>query len=709
MKRLVTLSLFCCIVILSCSNSTGPDKTDPGDNNGGETKDTVTQTIGTSGGTIDNNDIVIDIPAGTFNDDVEIELQRIDNDDFADEGLTDTFTLTGLPEKFSQPLEIRLKYTGEVDGGIYLALGMDVLAKSIQEVTTSYDMIPADYADGYISAVIQPTGSSGFARRTGHADDNSGTVTVKAVKEFSSHVTSQGHFSITYPTATVTSSSVEKLGTYLEEAYSTYLGMGFSYDARTSWPVSVTVKTLKSTTFGYHAASKLGINHSFLEFNTLKMNDSDELRRTAGHEFFHLVQELYDPRYVTSRILFNGPQLWLEEACAVWSEEKFTDSQNYVSVIRQGHEMSPFNGMKPQDGAKEDYHGYGLSAMIKYLTGRYSESILEKMFTDIKAGKDPVEAVINGTETPAKWWQEFIWRYTIGEIYGVEQAQILAEKSGMYSIATDADTLHTFTGSYVDLSARMYMIRLDNGSFDDGAKLKLSVDGTNSGISVVRFRLNPATMEHLASGASTVEVDKLKDMKASGWHLLAIVTNHRHVKPYTGTSTINLEVKVDSPKAPVFNFNQFSFSSYLYGRIVNSDGTTSEGLRNPNYSYMESGTLTGSQFTSTFTIDSEHAPSSGKITCTFDKFFTKITSITFEATTLNTSLQTTYTLEFEGVDFEYSRNNQGWREYKISGNQLTSPKLTSFHFREEKGDWWRDMTELLPEDKHNITFGFKEE
>ena len=112
MKRLVTLSLFCCIVILSCSNSTGPDKTDPGDNNGGETKDTVTQTIGTSGGTIDNNDIVIDIPAGTFSDDVEIELQRIDNDDFADEGLTDTFTLTGLPEKFSQPLEIRLKYTG---------------------------------------------------------------------------------------------------------------------------------------------------------------------------------------------------------------------------------------------------------------------------------------------------------------------------------------------------------------------------------------------------------------------------------------------------------------------------------------------------------------------------------------------------------------------------------------------------------------------
>lgn len=709
MKRLATLFIVCCIVILSCSNSTGPDKTDPGDNNDGETKDSVTQTIGTSGGTIDNNDIVIDIPAGTFSDDVEILLQRIDNDDFDDDGLTDTFTLTGIPEEFSQPLEVRLKYSGDVEGDIHLALGMDALVKSVQEIATSYDMIPADYADGYISAVIQPTGYTGYIRRAKRADDNTGTVTVKAVNGYAPHVTSQGHFTIKYPPATVSQSSVEKLGTYLEEAYSTYLGMGFSYSARTSWPVSVTVKQLKSSTFGYYVTSKLGLNHCFMEFNTLKMNDSDELRRTAGHEFFHLVQELYDPRYVTSRVLFNGPQLWLEEACAAWSEEKFTDDQNYISTIRKGHEMAPFTGMKPRDGAKEDYHGYGMSGMIKYLTGRYSESILEKMFTDIKASKDPVEAVINNTASPDKWWQEFIRRYAMGEIYGVEQAQILAEKSGMYRIATDTDTLHTFTDSYVDLSARMYMIRLDNSNFDDGAKVKLSVDSSNSGISVLRYRLNPATMEHLESGSSSVEIGNLKDMHSNGWHLLAIVTNHRHVKPYTGTSTINLEVKVDSPKAPEFNFNRFSFSSFLYGRIVNSDGTTSEDLRNPNYSYMESGTLTGNQFTSTFTIDSEHAPSSGKITCTFDKFFTKITSITFEVSTLNTSLQTTYTLEFEGVDFEYSRTNQGWREYKIKGDELTSPKLTSFHFRAEKDDWWRDMTELLPEDKHYIIIGFKEE
>ena len=118
MRYFATLVSICGLITLSCSDSTGPGDKEPGDTTGGETKDKVQQTVGIAGGIIDNNDIVIDIPAGSFAGSADIVLELIESDEFPDEGLTETYELSGIPLEFSEAFEIRLKYDGTDTGDI---------------------------------------------------------------------------------------------------------------------------------------------------------------------------------------------------------------------------------------------------------------------------------------------------------------------------------------------------------------------------------------------------------------------------------------------------------------------------------------------------------------------------------------------------------------------------------------------------------------
>ena len=88
------------------------------------------------------------------------------------------------------------------------------------------------------------------------------------------------------------------MGRFLEEAYDLFgsQSMGFTYAARTRWPVRVTVRDLAEGDCGHFCSSIWGENFAFLEFQTHSLGESSKLRRIAGHEFFHLVQFLYDPR-----------------------------------------------------------------------------------------------------------------------------------------------------------------------------------------------------------------------------------------------------------------------------------------------------------------------------------------------------------------------------------------------------------------------------
>ena len=59
------------------------------------------------------------------------------------------------------------------------------------------------------------------------------------------------------------------------------------------WPVDVTIKrldTAKSSVYGYSINSMWGNNYGYMQFNFDKIDETENMKVTAGHEFFHLVQ-----------------------------------------------------------------------------------------------------------------------------------------------------------------------------------------------------------------------------------------------------------------------------------------------------------------------------------------------------------------------------------------------------------------------------------
>jgi len=64
---------------------------------------------------------------------------------------------------------------------------------------------------------------------------------------------------------------------------------------------------------------------------------------TCAHEFMHAVQYWYDNRNAFSKAKLKSPNLWLDEAVAVWVEEQFADP-GYISAARKEMNMNQSRG-----------------------------------------------------------------------------------------------------------------------------------------------------------------------------------------------------------------------------------------------------------------------------------------------------------------------------------------------------------------------------
>ena len=342
-----------CIFLLyiSCSDSTGPGDTGDGDI-------IASENIGAGGGTLSTDVIELSIPAGAISSESSVAITTAPERPFEEDAISETYVIAGLPTSCTRELTVSIPYTGDLVENSYIAVGMNTWVSSLGDMITTYSLLPALVEDGMLVAELPATGLIP-AKSAKKSADESVSLSVTAVTGYAPHVTTGGHFKIEYASRWTSLSSVQELGRYLEEAYTTVSNLGFSYEERTNWPVSVTVKSLDKEVYGYATNSVWGNNYGYMEFNSLNMSDLPEMRTTAGHEFFHLAQAFYDPRNSYSKANSGGPHYWLDEATAVWIEEKFTDTQDYVSPVRAGNNLAPFNGVIAGAADIPDKHGYG--------------------------------------------------------------------------------------------------------------------------------------------------------------------------------------------------------------------------------------------------------------------------------------------------------------------------------------------------------------
>jgi hypothetical protein len=690
MKGIVQLLLLAVLaLVIGCTeeDSTAPETGDDYTLEG-------TETIGPAGGTFAIEDFSLTVPAGAFDADYDLELYASSEDQpFGESSISRTFRVVGLPGLYYQPLHTSIGYEGALSEGAYVAVGEEVFAPSLAGLTAAYHLFSAEDSSGYLICDLPVRDATGVASPpffSTPAVEPENAIRVGGVTGRLPYESPEGHFTITAPSPSIAWAAVEEAGNCLEAAYTEFSDMlGFSYEARTRWPIEVTVRDLSADeAAGLFYPSEFGINYSHMALhNSLLETVDDGLRAVSGHEFFHFVQSLYDPRNTSEEASGASTQYWLNEATASWSEELFTVEADYVPPQQKDNAMAPFDGMH-KGGALEDEdewkiveaHGYGMSAAIKYLVSRYGDAMLLNMYKEIRDGAHPLDAVIANAGDPQAWFEPFLTEYVSGNVYDAQPEVWIDNSHGDFLIESDEDTLKTFSYNYPDLSARIYAIELKHHSIDTGATIRFTVSGGEQYDSAITVFETVAFgyPEEIGYGFDQVSIPNVRALTDENANLFALVTNSRAVPPYTGTSDIDLEVKViEAGQAPAYN--RCHVGAAVYGHIQRVWGETTTDYYEhwtcaTPFAYPEG--VEGSFSGNTFTGSYDKGGAQGTVVITLDADQSVVTNVTW--TEADAEGEVTHQLEFIGTNVPKIEPYLADLEYFVQGAETGShiPALT---------------------------------
>ncbi len=608
---------------------TSPDKDD---------KQIITSvSIGVAGGEVKTDDIVITIPNGAFTEETEIIVSepQVENP-FVEEGITSFRKIEGIPHTYNMPIEIKLKLNKPDNNYKYAAIGAEGFANSIGGVQISYKLLEAEEKEGFLIFTM-PTTPQNQLYKVAKLEDGSRAYYVEGLGGKTPNISSNGHFKIMTTDRTIGSSEIERFGSFLENAYAKYEQMGYLYANRTSWPIDVCCRNLEEILDGYHQSSLFGYNSDYLVFNNLLLRNPEKLQVTAGHEFHHFIQGLYDNRNSYARANEAGINYWINEATAVWSEELFSQSPNYVSTTLSGNEQAPFSGLHKDTNLDEtgdvEQHGYGMAPFIKYLVENYGgERIIPQLFMNIYSGKHPVVAIQEITGDLKACYKNYVEEYAMGNIYDLQFSKISSGIDKTWKIDGPEDTLMVFDNSYSDLSSRIFKVQFSYPEIDTTSKVKFSVSGGNNNIAVFKYkRINSQSelIEKIGTGEDSFNINSISSYVKDNFNIVAIVTNSRLVTPYTDRNNLSLEIKLEN--LPELTEHNLDYNVIGHFKLEEPDTVLyfdSDLKSNPDYTI--SGDFNKNVFTANWNIDDYGGyQTSGNITATFNDDKTEIIEYSF--------------------------------------------------------------------------------
>ncbi len=575
--------------------------------------------IDSAGGEIVQDELTLTIPPAAFSSSATISINPLDQEKpFGENHASKLYTIEGLPPNYSRPLDIAIKYNKTGDSGkYYLVLGQEELSDA--GITTGYTILESVDSTGYIVGKLpvmlqgEATGSGGGLRKPGENDDPRPTMgVIKAVEKISA----QGHFKIVYPEIYEDTDWITDLAGYLEEAYVTIQDMGFSYDLRTKWPLTVTVMDMGQDLDGASYRSKLGYNYGYMEFNQNKIHDTKQMRFTAGHEFFHIVQALYDWRWFDTQWAGRLPNhYWFDEASAAWIEEKFTDLANVIPPSRKDL-MAPLNGLQKTPSffgyvytqAQKDSltalqnHGYGASAVVKYLVDHYGEEALLQVYKDIYNQKYVIDAL--SQQMPSDWYIDFVKKYVTNKVYpDFSRSNLFNNRAGEFRIQTAVDTLASFSETLQDLSVKTYAVIIKYPNLDSKSQLIFELSGVEEQhLLVYGYVAGDLQMTLLDSSDYKIVLKDIAKYNGSGM-LIAIACNGRILEPYDKTQELKLDVKLkkdDFDHSLQYDYCTVDLFIDCDYQVFANDELTREFSQEKIWPFVTDGSFTGNTFSAKY-------------------------------------------------------------------------------------------------------------
>lgn len=603
------------ILMLSCKK----EKTSEDENTDPIPVEVANAVIGSDGGMLQWGAFELTVPPSAFIG--SFKLRLTEHQEAGIQGTDEAsvfYTVSGLPLRFNEPLKLSISPKSQTEGSIFLLMGEDSRAVSQNNTGLHFRFEEGSLNDGKYDFDIMPI--------PGSENQISDTMelTLGLVKNYTK-ISSKGQFEIFAP-ASLNSAALQ-LMTYLDEAYSIIKSgdLDFSYSKRTNWPVKVNFMKLDNSTFGNFVASKWGDNYGYLEFNSDKALDLPELRLTAGHEFFHLVQALYDPRRGFVKAISAPSHLWLEEASSVWLEERFTATTSYCSPIRNGHQMAPFGGLEAGAVGNQTNHGYGMSSIVKYIENHYGSGQLVKIFNAIYANQSVLSAMNNNLPEPlAEFYPYFINDYILGNVYNdMGMSTIVGNSDGEFTAGNAGDTLKTFESEYPGLSAKAYKFKITYTGLTEQSSLVIN---TFNGTKKLIYKITSGSTELLGTALGEFVVGNLKQLQEENAMIVVVV-----VHQYYTTMAEKLEFKIRQAPPAQFNSGKFSLSNVPAVRKLERlpEGTVSFSDVIIGWTYdneFRSGTYQNGIYTANWSIEVNGWTKSGSMVLHIDEANKKITS-----------------------------------------------------------------------------------
>lgn len=539
MKACLYVILILLLSLAACKDksSSEPEET--------ENPPLASEQIDMNGGGVEYEDLVVNVPAGSFAGSSEIKILK---DESINPGIqniySEVYVIDGIPENYSLPIEVKLNSSAVFEGEPVVVVGEEVFSRKEGTSEFSYNLLDAVEEAGAVIAQL-PVPDNGLFKSSNTLQEEI-RIAVMVAARVTTYTTPQGHFKIDVEGTSISINALEALGNYLEEAYNYYQTIGFSYSARTNWPMSVTV-TSSQTNYGEYSNSRWGDNYGYIEFrptDVVNAESDPEVRRTAGHEFFHFVQSLYDPRNRFSKATGNYDWYWFDEACGTWSEEKFSDETPYQSNNFKLNTGVVLNGL--QKGAEIDgrKHGYGMTSLIKYLTVQFEEEVLFDIYTKILAGKSALDAIFEETYEPKELVPQFFMAMVLGNIYNVGQGFWRSNFNEEFTISTLDDVPKTYTHSYPDFGAKTFKVPINYPGARSSQILNAEASNPDSYIIAMKS-FGGGQWQMVQNGFGNISIPDVKSLNDDNAEMFFIVVNLDAGGDYKGNDDISLTINVE--------------------------------------------------------------------------------------------------------------------------------------------------------------------
>lgn len=561
MKNSLILALLVFAVFSQCKKDDNPKPV-------GEQIETgdviIEENVSSAGTTLVSDKFSLEITAGTFSTSTAMKISKLENTPFSTDALTPVYFLNDLPPGTAEPMIIRI-------AGLDLSANPTAFLAEITRVHSadtnkiSYRKIEYEVEDGKVKVIIPRTPS--IYIKSGNITDEKLTIGVVVAKSQQTIVSSNGHFQLTSPVSKLAKAA--EIADYLEEAYSLFNNAPFSFDysARTVWPMGVTLLPMDNSLFGEQVSSVWGDNYATLSFNSDKLNEMSEMRITAGHEFFHFVQSLYDPRSGFMKAKFASSHYWLDEAMSVWAEEFFSGSTGYSSPIRVGNEPAPYEGGLNETKSDVRGYGYGMSGMIKYIADHFGINSMKAIYEQIHLEESPAEAIRLGLDKYYNsWYGLMLQEYTKSAIYpDVSTGLLVGLKSGEFNVNNENDTVMKFEASYKQLASNIYTVSIKESAVTDLSTLSVVADQqSDQMINIYKIKSATIPPELVGSGSASVAVADIKILAADGYKFLVVLTNLTY-NSNNAASSLSFTARISKKQTyKTFSFDLNVMCHYTY-------------------------------------------------------------------------------------------------------------------------------------------------